>query len=234
MRIAAAAIAIVLAGCASTDADRPPSLVPPPEATAAPSSDPRVAELQTSMTELLERLDVLNARIAKLESGTPASSPPPVVVPAPPTGGLKPAAPQAQPAAPQTQPAPLRAAGIADDYRNALVLFGKSRFAEARAAFQQVFDAEPSGELADNALYWIGETYFAAADYPNAMKYYERVTKEYGETNKAPDALFKTGLAFEKSGDLAMARRAFDECIRRYPYSTPAASAKLELKRIKY
>jgi len=31
MRIVAAAIAIVLAGCASTDADRPPSLVPPPK-----------------------------------------------------------------------------------------------------------------------------------------------------------------------------------------------------------
>ena len=68
-------------------------------------------------------------------------------------------------------------------------------------------------------------------------KLYEKfpsMKKEYSETNKAPDALFKTGLAFEKSGDLAMARRAFDECIRRYPYSTPAASAKLELKRIKY
>jgi tol-pal system protein YbgF len=128
----------------------------------------------------------------------------------------------------------LRAAGLADDYRNALMLYGKSHWADARGAFQRVFDADPSGELADNALFWIGETYFAAGDYGNAMKYYERVTKEYGETNKAPDALFKTGLAFEKTGDLAMARRAFDECIRRYPYSTPAASAKLELKRIKY
>jgi tol-pal system protein YbgF len=231
MRIAAAAIAIVLVGCASTDVDRPPSLVPPPENTAAPSSDPRVAELQTSMTELLERLDVLNARIAKLESGGVAAAAPAAVSTAEAAVATRPPAP-VKPAAPQ--PAPLRAAGIADDYRNALMLFGKSRFAEARAAFQQVFDAEPSGELADNALYWIGETYFAAADYPNAMKYYERVTKEYGETNKAPDALFKTGLAFEKSGDLAMARRAFDECVRRYPYSTPAASAKLELKRIKY
>ena len=49
-----------------------------------------------------------------------------------------------------------------------------------------------------------------------------------------PDAMFKTGLAFEKSGDLAMARRSLEECIRRYPYSTSASSAKLELKRIKY
>lgn len=234
MRIAAAALAIVLAGCASTDAGRPPSLVPPPDADAAsaPSSDPRVAELQTSMTELLERLDVLNARMTKLESGAPApaqsareGSPPAGPAASPPP------VPSPTPARPS---APLHAAAMADDYRNALMLFGKSRYAEARAAFQQVFDAEPAGELADNALYWIGETYFASADYAGAMRYYERVTKEYGETNKAPDALFKTGLAFEKSGDLAMARRAFDECIRRYPYSTPAASAKLELKRIKY
>jgi len=226
---------LVLAGCASTgdNADRPPSLVPPPDpnAVAVPSSDPRIGELQTSMTELLERIDVLNARIARLE--TPAV-PAPVPAPPPPTaGGLKPAATPA-PQQQQQQPAVIHAANLADDYRNALMLFGKSRYAEARGAFQRVFDSDTAGELADNALYWIGETYFAVADYSSAMKYYDRVTKEYGESNKAPDALLKTGLAFEKSGDLAMARRAFDECIKRYPYSTPAASAKLELKRIKY
>ena len=66
------------------------------------------------------------------------------------------------------------------------------------------------------------------------MRYYERVTKEYGEENKAPDAMFKLGLTYEKTGDLGMARRTFDECIRKYPYSSPAASAKLELQRIKY
>ena len=88
--------------------------------------------------------------------------------------------------------------------------------------------------MADNALYWIGETWFAAGDYATAMKFYQRVTTEYGETNKAPDAMFKTGVAFEKTGDLGMARKTFEECIRRYPYSTPASSAKLELKRIRY
>ncbi len=233
MRIAAAAIALVLAGCATKNVDAPPSLVPPPDpnAVAAPPSDPRIAELQTSMTELLERLDVLNARIAKLESGAPA--------PAlsgregsPPAGPAPSSAPVPVPTLALS--APLHAAAIADDYRNALMLYGKSRYAEARAAFQKVFDADPSGDLADNALYWMGETYYAAGDYITAMRYYERVTKEYGETNKAPDAMFKTGLAFEKRGDLAMARKSLEECIRRYPYSTAAASSKLELKRIKY
>ncbi|MBV9187552.1 MAG: tetratricopeptide repeat protein, partial [Acidobacteria bacterium] len=83
-------------------------------------------------------------------------------------------------------------------------------------------------------LYWIGETYYAASDFTNAMRAYERVTKEYPEQNKAPDAMFKIGLTFEKTGDLGMARKTFDEVIRRYPYSTAASSAKLELKRVKY
>jgi len=114
------------------------------------------------------------------------------------------------------------------------MLFAQGKHAAARAAFQQVFDADPSGQLADNALFWIGETYFATGDFKNAMRYYARVTNEYADQNKAPDAMFKTGIAFEKIGDLGMARRTFEECIRKYPYSTSAASATAELKRIKY
>ena len=66
------------------------------------------------------------------------------------------------------------------------------------------------------------------------MRYYERVIKEFAEENKAPDAMFKLGIAYEKTSDLGMARRTFDECIRKYPYSTAAASSKAELNRIKY
>ena len=142
-------------------------------------------------------------------------------------GGLKPV----------VSPTPERAlvsAQTADTYRNGLMLYGRGRFDDARKTFQQVFDADPTGDLADNSLYWIGETYFAAGNYAEAMKFYRRVTTEFSEANKAPDALFKTALAFEKTGDLGMAHSTLDDVIRRYPYSSSAASAKLELKRIKY
>jgi len=245
MRLAAAAAAVLLlAGCASgrKDAD---DLAPVPipqaekEAVNPPptASEARVAELQTQLTELLERLDVLNARIAKLESGGQALMPVPASpVPASPAPVPQPPPAQGQARVPvvHSETSSTKLADMADAYRNALMLFGKGKHAESRAAFQRVFDADPSGELADNALYWIGETYFAAGDYSNALRYYERVTKEYADQNKAPDAMFKMGLTYVKTGDLAMARRAFEECVRKYPYSTPAASAKYELKRIKY
>jgi tol-pal system protein YbgF len=236
-RAAAVVLALALTACASSKAkdDGPPSLVPPAETAPAAANDARITDLQTSMTEMLDRIDVLNARIAKLESGAPAIAPPPPVAPqsvvaSPPVAPPPPAAPPSQP-----QPAnALHSAQIADAYRNALMLYGRNKIADARAAFQQVFDADPSGELADNALFWIGETYFQAGDYQNATRFYTRVTKEYPEQNKAPDALFKIGMSFAKTGDLAMARKTFQEVIARYPYSTPAASAKQELQRIKY
>ncbi len=248
---AAVLLLLALTACATQHADQNdvPSLVPPPDAPTAatnPVTDARLSELQTSMTELLERMDVLNARIARLES---AQSEPRIAAPAPRPVEVAPVpAPRVMATAPPpvmtleppavrgSSPAstPLQSAAIADNYRAALIAYGKGRMPEARAILQQVFDADPSGDLADNALYWIGETFFAGGDFASAMRAYERVTKEYPEQNKAPDAMFKIGMTFEKTGDLGMARKTFEEVERRYPYSTAASSAKLELKRVKY
>jgi len=236
-KLACCALVIFAAGCASTQ--RPgedfADLVPPPQGVSsqqAAALESKIDGLQTSLTELLERLDVMNDRIAKLEA-TPQWSA--GVSPAR-TGGDAGAPPSTPAPAPEPQPVSKALAGaqIADTYRNALMLYGRGKFEDARRTFQLVFDQDPSGELADNALYWIGETYFAAGNYAEASKYYKRVTVEFSEQNKAPDALFKIALAFAKASDLGMAKQTLEEVIRRYPYSSAAASAKLELKRIRY
>lgn len=238
-RVVVAAAFVILGACASRHGDPDmvvPQTVPPADLSqpSNPNVDAKLAEMQTSMTELLERIDVLNERINKLEA-----APVPVLNGAaaapPPRGGEAASAPSRPTPAPASAPSrALVAAGVADTYRNGLILYGRGKFDDARKTFQQVFDAEPTGDLADNALYWIGETYFATGNYAEAMKFYRRVTAEFGEANKAPDALFKTAVSFEKTGDLGMARSTLDDVIRRYPYSSAAASAKLELKRIKY
>lgn len=218
-RTAIALALIVAAGCASSDSQRAPAALP---------ADPRLQELQTSMTELLERLDVMNDRMTRLEQ---ASDQPRATQPA-----VQPsAAPRETAAAPVVQSSrSLANADIAERYREAIVLFGKNRVDDARKVFQHVFDTDPSGELADNALFWIGETYYSAGDYPNATRFYKRVAEEYGDQNKAPDALLKLALTFARTGDLALAHTTLQDVIARYPYSSSAASAKLELNRIKY
>jgi tol-pal system protein YbgF len=224
-RLATAFVLLLACACASSQAARDAADDVPTPPPPGPTVDQRLTEMQTAMTEMLERLDVMSDRIARIEQGettvaaVPTPTPAPVVATAP--------------AEPKVSRA-IVGAQIADNYRAALMLYGRGKLAESRKAFQQVFDSDPSGELADNALYWIGETWFAAGDYANAIKYFRRVTNDYGDQNKAPDAAYKTGVALEKSGDLQLAKQAFEECVKRYPYSSSAASAKQALERIKF
>jgi tol-pal system protein YbgF len=242
-QLAAAVLLLLTFGCASMVDDAPEPVTAPP-----PAPDPRVGELQTAMTELLERLDVMNSRLARLEEPVAPAEPqprqnaePPVVREEPMVS--QPVAPRQQPAAPvqaqqqapaQPQQRALIGAQLAEDYRQAIMLFGRGRHGDARRAFQAVFDSEPTGDLADNALFWIGETYYAAGDYTNAVRQYNRVVNEFSDQNKAPDALFKIALAQAKTGDLALARRTLQQVIERYPYSSTASSAKAELERIRF
>lgn len=251
MKLVAAPVSALLAalltgGCGST-ATAPESR----PATIAPA-DPRVAELQVQLTELLERIDVLNDRIARFEelqsvvAAAQAATPPPAARPerraaeAPrvtpvvsevPASAANPARVAAEGPLPQQA---LLAAQIADDYRQAIMLVGQGRHADARRAFESVYEADPNGDLADNALFWIGETWFTAKDYTNAVRYYNRVVSDYSDQNKAPDALFKTALAQVRTGDLALARRTLQQVVARYPYSSAASTAKAELERIRY
>jgi tol-pal system protein YbgF len=248
------AAALLVTACASTQDDNEvPSLVPrapqPMPAAAAPStaSDAQISELQTQLTELLERIDVLNQRIAQLEEGsTAAASFSPAAAPAPSPARpavVTPAAAAEEVRGTEQRPTAVQAAQpqravasaqIAESYRQAIILFGRGRHAEARRAFEGVYEADSSGDLADNALFWIGETYFAAQDYNNAVRYYMRVVNDYASQNKAPDALFKTAMVQARTGDLALARRTLQQVIDRYPYSSSASSAKAELERIRF
>lgn len=227
---------LAAAGCATTPADdrEPVTIVQP---VADPKLQQTVSDLQMQLTELLERLDVMNERLARVEergaAGTASAAAEPPAPRVHPSRELAAEAPAPQ-AAPQAPQRALVGAQLAEDYRQAIILFGRGRQTDARRGFQAVFDSDPSGELADNALFWIGETYYAAGDYTNAVRYYARVVNEYPEQNKAPDALFKSALVHERTGDLALARRTLQQVIERYPYSSTASSAKAELQRIRY
>ncbi len=242
MKKLCAAVLLFAAACASAPVDDSTMTVPQ---TAAPDPrrDERTAELQTQLTELLERIDVLNQRVAHLEEsnaamniGRPDGRPVPV------EGRQSPAeerrsetrAPVPRPPVSEQPQQAVIGAQIAESYRQAITLFGRGKHAEARRGFEAVYEADTSGDLADNALFWIGETYFAVKDYTNAVRYYQRVVSDYSSENKAPDSLFKIAMAQERTGDLALARRTLQQVIDRFPYSSPASSAKAELQRIRF
>ncbi|HVT43338.1 MAG TPA: tetratricopeptide repeat protein [Thermoanaerobaculia bacterium] len=226
------------AGCGTADSEPQPVITPPPPmAVSTATQERQLEEIHASLIELGDRMEVMNARLQRVESSAVQSAAIAAevrTVPSPASVAPSPPPPPASPVAPAARSVALQGAALAETYRTALMLFGKSSMNEARRTFQEVFDSDPTGDLADNALYWIGETFYSQGNYGEAMKYYRRVSTDYAGENKAADALLKMGLVHVRTGDLMLARSTFQQLIDRYPYSTPAAAARNELKRIRY
>ncbi|TMA17595.1 MAG: tol-pal system protein YbgF [Deltaproteobacteria bacterium] len=96
--------------------------------------------------------------------------------------------------------------------------------AKARDLFQDFMNRYPKDELAANAQYWLGETYFTEKKWNDAIVEFQKVLKEYKGSDKVPDALLKIGMSFQAQGDCQNALLFFDEVVQAHK-SSPAAKA---------
>ncbi len=117
-------------------------------------------------------------------------------------------------------------------YQEALGTFDKRAYTKAREMFSEVLNKFPDGDYNDKAQYWIGECYYAQADYAKAIAAFNKVLK-YKQTSKADDAQLKLGLSYLKTGENAMAVDEFKRLINRYPGSEYVPRAEKYLKEIR-
>jgi len=100
----------------------------------------------------------------------------------------------------------------------------------ALLGFQEMLSKFPDSDLADNAQYWIGETYYAQKDFQAALAEFEKAVATYPKGDKVPAALLKAGFCQIENGDQAGARQTFKKLQERFPQTEEArlASAKLQ------
>lgn len=111
-------------------------------------------------------------------------------------------------------------------YEEAYNLFKEKKYRESRERFNNFLKDFPSNDLADNAQFWIGETYYAEKDFEGAILAYENVIKNYPRSEKLPGAMLKQGMAFLELGDKKTAKVIFDRLIEKFPDSKEAELAK--------
>lgn len=111
---------------------------------------------------------------------------------------------QTPPAAPRTiaaQPVPADAPALPsgsprDQYNWATQFIKQADYARAEKAFRAFLVVHPDDELAGNAQYWLGETYYVRKDYTKAAIAFADGVKKYKSGVKAPDSLLKLGMSF--------------------------------------
>jgi tol-pal system protein YbgF len=96
----------------------------------------------------------------------------------------------------------------------------------ARQAFSEFVSKYKTDELAGNAQYWLGETYYVDKRWNDAIVEFQKVLKEHKGSEKTPDALVKIGMSFQQQGDCKNALLFFDEVTQSYKTSAAAKLAK--------
>jgi len=205
-------------------------------------------EVQAHTLEDIQRrsreqyLDI-DRRLQQLETGqagTPPIDSSPLLAPVPVTPPPATRAPTVvQTPVPETLPPPAarvpqpEQAGERAEYEQALAVLREGRYAEAAQAFNGFLASYPGSSYADNASYWLGETYYVTRDFDRALATFKGLTENYPNSPKASDSFLKTGYIYYEKKDWQAARQALEEVVNGYPGTTAARLAEDRLQRMK-
>ncbi len=115
-------------------------------------------------------------------------------------------------------------------YETTLDIYNKGEYEKAIAGFKDFLKKYPDSNLADNAQFWIGESYMSLKQYESAILAYQEVIKKYPKGNKIPNALLRQALAFYEIKDKISSRLLLKKIIKQYPDSSEAKIAEIRLK----
>jgi len=105
--------------------------------------------------------------------------------------------------------------------------------ATSRGHFNRFLEENPKHELAANAHYWIGETFYSEKNFEAAILSYQEVIKSYPGKEKVVAAMLKQAMSFNEIKDSKSARYVLKKLVEGFPKSDEANKAKVLLNEIK-
>lgn len=140
------------------------------------------------------------------------------------------------PPAAAARPSPGSAAAMRVDptaaYDQAVIDFTQGRFPLALREFREYVAQYRASDLADNAQYGVGESFYAQGIYDSAAVEYRRVVDDWPGGDKAPSALYKLGVTYQKMNLSAEARATYRTLVEKHPRAGEAKLAEERLREL--
>ena len=86
---------------------------------------------------------------------------------------------------------------VSNEYEKALRDHQNGKFKEGREGFSSFIKANPNDSLADNALFWMGESFMIEGDYRRALIQFQDLVDKFPQSDKKCDAMDQQVKAFE-------------------------------------
>ncbi len=115
-------------------------------------------------------------------------------------------------------------------YDQAFQALKELRYADAAEAFGQFLDDHPDSDLAGNAQYWLGESYYVTRNYEIALESFQELVSAYPDSTKRGDGLLKIGFTHYELEQYDQARAALEQVQQEFPDSTLARLAESRLR----
>lgn len=109
----------------------------------------------------------------------------------------------------------------------------KGRYQLAQQGFLQYLRLMPESEYADNAQYWIGESYYAQQKFELALQAFGEVMAKYPDGDKVPAALLKLAYCQLALGQTAAGKQSLEDLISRFPAASEAKLARSRLQDVR-
>ncbi len=142
---------------------------------------------------------------------------------------------EAPDSAKKTTPEPVIATVSDDktDYQHAFSFLQQGQYEQAITAFKAQLAQYPQGKRAEDAHYWLAETYYTLKKYDTALNAFGQFLEKYPKSPKYAHAQLKIGYIYYELADYVAARSLLEQVKENHPDTATAhlAEERLQLMR---
>ena len=117
-------------------------------------------------------------------------------------------------------------------YKAAFSLLKAGQYDDSITAFNSFLEKYPNSQYADNAQYWLGETFYVRRQFEPAVEQYQKLIQSYPASKKRSHAMLKIGYSYHELGQIDQARAILEDIRNRYAGSAAARLAEDRIQRM--
>lgn len=117
-------------------------------------------------------------------------------------------------------------------YQTAYNDYLRGSYEAAIRSFEEYLNNFPDTELADNAVYWIGESFYRQRKFRQAIEQFNTVLDRYPRSDKVPSAALKKGYAHLELGERSQGVAQLQYVLRQFPGGDEANLAAQRLREL--
>ncbi|AWK85520.1 tol-pal system protein YbgF [Azospirillum thermophilum] len=122
-------------------------------------------------------------------------------------------------------------AGPEKQYEHAFELLRNADYDKAEKAFQDFLAKNKGHQLAGNAQYWLGESYYVRNKFAEAAQAFAEGVSKYPKNSKAADNLLKLGMSLQQLNQKKDACTAYNQLMTKFPDASASVKRRADTER---